>query len=68
MTRSGLRQDFRKTLRVIIALFFPAMAGMAAVARPLVSCLLTDKWLPCVPYLQILCFTGMLYPLLMPCT
>jgi O-antigen/teichoic acid export membrane protein len=39
------------------------MAGLAAVAKPLVSCLLTDKWLPCVPYLQLLCFTGILYPL-----
>ena len=26
-------------------------------------CLLTDKWAPCVPYLQVLAFAGMLYPL-----
>ena len=33
------------------------MAGLAGVAAPLVSILLTDKWLPCVPYMQIYCFT-----------
>jgi O-antigen/teichoic acid export membrane protein len=47
----------------MVAFYFPVMAGLAAVAKPLVSCLLTDKWLPCVPYLQLLCFTGILYPL-----
>jgi O-antigen/teichoic acid export membrane protein len=61
--KKRLREDCRKTFRIMAAFFFPVMAGMSAVARPLVSCLLTDKWLPCVPYLQILCFYGMLYPL-----
>ena len=38
------------------------MAGLAAVATPLISLLLTDKWLPCVPYLQIYCFSYAFYP------
>jgi len=25
--------------------------------------MLTEKWLPCVPYLQLLCMVGLLYPL-----
>ena len=33
------------------------------IAEPLVRCLLTDKWAACVPYLQVLAFAGMLYPL-----
>lgn len=41
---------------------FPIMAGLAGVAEPLVRILLTDKWLPCVPYLQIACFTFAFYP------
>lgn len=41
---------------------FPMMAGLAAVATPLVRLLLTDKWLPCVPFLQIYCFTLAFYP------
>ena len=39
------------------------MAALAVVADPLVRCLLTDKWAPCVPYLQVLSIAGMLYPL-----
>ena len=42
---------------------FPMMIGLAVVAKPLVLVLLTAKWLPCVPYLQLLCAVGLLYPL-----
>lgn len=34
---------------------FPAMVGLAVIAEPLVKLLLTDKWLPAVPFLQIFC-------------
>jgi hypothetical protein len=43
-------------------ILFPLMAGLAGVATPLVRLLLTDKWLPCVPYMQIYCFTLAFYP------
>jgi O-antigen/teichoic acid export membrane protein len=43
-------------------IIFPMMAGLAGVAKPLVSLLLTDKWLPCVPYMQIYCFTLAFWP------
>ena len=43
-------------------ILFPIMAGLAGVATPLIRLLLTDKWLPCVPYLQIYCFTLAFYP------
>lgn len=42
-----------KTLRLSSLILFPMMIGLSAVAEPLVSLLLTDKWLPCVPYLRI---------------
>lgn len=61
--KAKLKQSFRTTVLAMSALYFPVMAGMAAVADPMVTCLLTEKWRPCVPYLQILCFSGMLYPL-----
>jgi O-antigen/teichoic acid export membrane protein len=58
-----LKMNFRKTVRTLGAFHFPLMIGLAAVAGPLVRCLLTEKWMPCVPYLQILCFAGILFPL-----
>ena len=43
-------------------IIFPMMAGLAAVGETLVTVLLTEKWLPCVPYMQIYCFTLAFYP------
>lgn len=43
-------------------LVFPIMAGLAATAPGIVKLLLTDKWMPCVPYMQIFCFTLAFYP------
>ncbi|WP_124041644.1 lipopolysaccharide biosynthesis protein [Clostridium perfringens] len=42
---------------------FPMMIGLAVVAEPLVKILLTDKWLPCVPFLQIFCVSYALWPI-----
>ena len=39
------------------------MLGMAAVAKPMILVLVGEQWLPCVPFLQIICFQMMLYPL-----
>ena len=61
--KTVLKSSVRKVFRMLAAVHFPAMAALAVVADPLVRCLLTDKWAPCVPYLQVLAFAGMLYPL-----
>lgn len=42
---------------------FPIMIGMAACAENLVVILLTEKWLNCVQFLQILCFSYALWPI-----
>ena len=39
------------------------MLGMAACSDTIISLLLTDKWLPAVPYLQIACITYGLWPI-----
>ncbi len=52
----------RKSIMVSSYIIFPIMAGLAGIAPSLVSILLTDKWLPCVPYMQIYCFTLAFYP------
>lgn len=36
--------------------------GLAACARPIVQLLLTDKWLVCVPFVQIFCISYMFWP------
>lgn len=57
-----LASCYRRMLRFTVFLVFPIMMGMAALARPLVIILVTDKWAECVPYLQVMCFASMWYP------
>jgi O-antigen/teichoic acid export membrane protein len=42
----------------------PIMFGLAAVSEPTVRLLLTDKWLPCVPYMQWLCIANAATPII----
>jgi len=58
-----LKRGLKKALIMLVLANFPLMIGLAIVARPLVLVLLTGKWLPCVPYLRLLCVAGLLYPL-----
>ncbi len=58
-----LKRGLQKVLAVVVFIHFPIMVGLAVTARPLVRVLLTDKWLPCVPYLQLLCVAGLFFPL-----
>lgn len=42
---------------------FPMMIGMAAIAKPMIILLLTEKWVACVPFVQISCITLAFYPI-----
>ena len=53
----------RRTVSSNAFLLTPLLFGLAAIAEPMVRVLLTDKWLPCVPYLRIACLTYAMYPL-----
>lgn len=53
----------RQYVRISMFLCTPMMVGMAMVAEPLVTVVLTEKWRACVPFLQIICFTQLLVPL-----
>lgn len=52
----------RRSIRTSGYLMFPLMFGLALVAKPFVLLLLTKKWIECVPYLRIFCFTYALMP------
>ena len=54
---------YRKMLRVSAYLVFPVMMALAAMARPLVIVMISEKWTPCVIFLQILCFSAMWKPI-----
>ncbi len=54
MTRRAM-----KTSTYVIA---PVMMGLAFTAESVIHLILTEKWLPCVPFLRIFCITYMFYP------
>ena len=53
---------FRKMLRFTSFLSFPALFGLALVAREFILCTIGWKWIECVPLLQILCISGAFMP------
>ena len=54
----------RKMLRFTAFLSFPAMLGLAFIAREFIVITITEKWLPCVPMLQMLCIWGAFMPII----
>ena len=61
--RDQLKQMMRRSIVTSSFLLFPLMIGLAAVAKPLTLLLLTEKWLPCVPFLQFSCLSLAFYPI-----
>lgn len=45
----------RKTLTMSSLFITPLMMVLAAMSEPVIRLLLTEKWMPCVPYMQWLC-------------
>ena len=60
---SRLIGAYRKLTRCVMFILVPSLFGMAAVAEPMVRVLIGEKWLPCVPLLQVLCIGMMWSPL-----
>ncbi len=56
-----LRHAMRKIVRTLAFVAFPVMLGLVAVARPVVEILVTDKWLPALPYVQLLSVGAIFY-------
>lgn len=57
-----VRRMMRRSIVTSSFVVFPLMAGLAVVAEPLVATLLTEKWLPAVPFLQFACVSYALWP------
>lgn len=58
-----LKDSYRKVIKVTMLPTFVLMIGLAAISNNLVLILIGDQWTDVASYLQILCFSLMLYPL-----
>lgn len=61
--KGGVKRLIRRALKTSTFLIAPSMTLFAVSASPIVSLLLGDKWLPCVPFLQMYCFVYALLPI-----
>lgn len=59
-----LRNMTRQSMKLTSYIIFPMMAGLIAVADPLIRLLLTEKWMPCVPFLRLGCLYWVFQPML----
>ena len=59
--KKRMKASLRKTITLSTFIIFPLMYGLFAVAPDIVKLMLTDKWLPCVPYIRIACIYFSLY-------
>lgn len=50
----------RRAVQVSCFVLLPFYWGLAAVAENLINVVLTSKWTPCVPFLRIVCLSGVL--------
>ncbi|MBR3811650.1 MAG: lipopolysaccharide biosynthesis protein [Agathobacter sp.] len=60
--KANVKYLMRNSIIMSSYLVFPMMAGLIGVASTLISLLLTDVWLPSVPFLQIFCISMAFYP------
>lgn len=61
--RNRVKNMTRRAIKTSTYIMAPLMLGLLFCAKTIVQVLLTDKWLPCVPYLRIFCFTYMFWPI-----
>lgn len=58
-----LKAMVRRSIITSTYIIMPAMMGLAAVSKPLTVLLLTEKWLPSVPFMQFSCFILAFWPI-----
>lgn len=60
---SRVKAMTRRAIKTSTYIMAPLMMGVAFCAESIVRLVLTEKWLPCVPFLRIFCITYMFYPI-----
>lgn len=61
--RLRVKNMMRRSTKMVCFFVYPMMVGLIVVAKPLVITLFTEKWLPVVPFLQILCIANFFRPI-----
>ena len=60
--RKRLLEVTRRSAKTSAFIMTPILFGLAITAPTIINLLLTEKWLPCVPFVQLMCFSWWLQP------
>lgn len=60
--RQKMKGMVRLSIRVSSYVMWPLMIGLMVMTEPVIRLIFTEKWLPCVPYMQIACIQYALEP------
>ncbi|WP_289103710.1 lipopolysaccharide biosynthesis protein, partial [uncultured Fusobacterium sp.] len=58
-----VKEIMRRAIMMSSYIVFPAMVGLIVVSEPMIRLVLTERWLPCVPYLRVFCLSYALWPI-----
>ncbi len=58
-----LKRVYKQLMQMVVFVIAPVLIFLGILAEPIFRFLFTEKWLPAVPYFQILCVTGILHPI-----
>jgi len=61
--KEKVKRIMRRSIVTSSFLIFPISVGLTVVAEPMVRLLLTDKWLECIPFLQLLSISYAFWPI-----
>jgi len=60
--QAKLKEMYGRLMKMAVFLITPILIYLGVVAEPLFRWMLTAKWLPAVPYFQLLLISGLFYP------
>lgn len=58
-----LKSVYSRLMKMLVFVITPILIYLGIIAEPLIKLLLTEKWLPAVPYFQLLIISGLFYPI-----
>ena len=58
-----LKEVYSRLMKVVVFIITPILSIMIVLADPLIRFVYTEKWLPAVPYFQVLAVAGILHPI-----
>lgn len=61
--KEKLKNSMRKFSQQILLITLPIILSVLVVTKPFIILLLTEKWAPMIPFLQLFCIIGAIFPL-----